>query len=342
MLGMTYGSAHISSPVAALKTVPDTMLAAVIDAPGHVRIEEVTTPKPRPNEVLVQIEGCGINPDDVIIWENSEHRDYPLAPGAPGREAWGWVAEVGEEVRRVKVGDRVAILSQRGFAEYDVVAQEEVARLPIQTLEMPFPSLVLAQAMNIFSRSNVEEGATVAVVGAGILGSLLVNLSASIGANVIAVSRRQFALEIARELGAAQTVLMNLKRGNIVDKVLKVTNGRLCDVVFEVMGRQESLLVATELTKPDGQLILAGSHVGGLRQVNLEMWSERGLDIVNAHSRNQELLRTGLHLAVDEAGRGRLNPGPVCSHIYDLAELGEALSTTKQRPDGFLKAIVIV
>jgi NADPH:quinone reductase-like Zn-dependent oxidoreductase len=342
MLGMTYGSASISSPVAALKTVPDKMLAVVIDAPGHVRTEEVATPRPGRNEVLVQIEGCGINPDDVIIWENSDHRDYPLAPGAPGREAWGWVAEVGEDVRRVKVGDRVAILSQRGFAEYDVVAQEDVARLPIQTLEMPFPSLVLAQAMNIFCRSRVEEGSTVAVVGAGILGTILVNLSASVGANVIALSRRQFALDIARELGATQTVLMNLKRSTIVDKVTKLTNGGLCDVVFEVMGRQDPLLVATELTKAEGQLILAGSHVGGLRQVNLELWSDRSLDIVNAHSRNQESLRAGLHLAVDEAGRGRLNPGPVCSHIYDLAELGEALNTTKQRPDGFLKAIVIV
>ncbi|MEZ4836790.1 MAG: alcohol dehydrogenase catalytic domain-containing protein [Caldilineaceae bacterium] len=130
MLGMTYVSARISSPVAALKTVPHTMLAAVIDAPGQVHIEEVATPKPGPNEVLVQIEGCGINPDDVMVWENSEIDEYPLQPGAPGREAWGWAAAVGADVQRIKVGDRVAMLSGNGFAEYDVAPVEDVVRLP--------------------------------------------------------------------------------------------------------------------------------------------------------------------------------------------------------------------
>lgn len=342
MLGTVYSSARISSPIAALKAVPDTMLAAVIPSSGQVQIQEVATPKPALNEVLVQIEGCGVNPADALEWDSSDYKDYPFAPGAPGREAWGWVAQVGPQVDRIKVGDRVAMLSHRGFAEYDVAVQEDVVRLPIQTLEMPFPSLVLAQAMNIFCRSRVTEGSNVAVVGAGILGLILANLSAQMGANVVVLSRRQFALDIAYELGVKQTAVLTHKRSDAVNKVSKFTNKHMCDVVFEAMGRQEALLTATELTAYNGQLVIAGDHSGGLRQVNLEIWSERSLDIVNPHNRGAELLRNGLRLAVDEAGRGRLNPGPVCSHIYDLAEVGEALNTTRQRPDGFLKAMIIM
>lgn len=339
MDGMMYTLDGISGLLAPLKPVPQQMFAAIIDAPGQIHVDEVTTPQPGPNEVLVQIEGCGVNPDDVISWENGK---YPMRPGAPGREAWGWVAAVGADVHRIKVGERVAMLSQYGFAEYDVAVEDDVMPLPLQTLEMPFPSLVLAQAMNIFIRSRVSDGMTVAVVGAGILGSILANLSASAGANVIVLSRRQFALDLAYELGASHTVLMTKQQHNTVEKVANLTLGGMCDVVFEATGYQKPLLIATELTKEGGQLILAATHVGGLREVNLELWSKRGLDIVNAHSRDQDSLRQGLHQAIDEAGRGLLNPGPVCSHFFTLDEVGEALAITKQRPDGFLKALIIM
>ncbi|MEZ4836789.1 MAG: zinc-binding dehydrogenase [Caldilineaceae bacterium] len=103
-------------------------------------------------------------------------------------------------------------------------------------------------------------------------------------------------MNIARELGAKHIVLLNLKRNNAVEKVGKLTDGKMCDVVFEVMGRQEPLLIATEVTKAGGQLILAATHEGGLRQVNLALWSERSLDIVSTHQNDPELLREGLRL----------------------------------------------
>ncbi len=341
MLGATYPTARLSNP-SRLKPLTDTMSAAVIESSENVRLDQVAVPKPGPNEVLVQVEGCGVNPQDVSIWEGNSQLAYPLPPGAPGREVWGWVAAVGQSGERIKVGDRVTMLSNRGFAEYDVAAQEDVVRLPIETIDMPFPGLMLSQAMNIFSRSAVTKESTVAVVGVGILGALLADLSASVGATVIALSRHQFTLDIALELGAKHTASLAQKHAETISRVAGMSDNRMCDVVFEAVGRQETLVLATELAAQQGQLVLAGYHRGGWRQVNMEIWHQRNLDILNVHNSEPEALRKGLRLAVDEAGSGRLNPGPVCTHIYALTELGEALQTTRQQPDGFLKAMIMM
>ncbi|MEZ4635749.1 MAG: hypothetical protein R2856_12460 [Caldilineaceae bacterium] len=180
-----------------------------------------------------------------------------------------------------------------------------------------------------------------AVVRAGILGSLLASLSAAVGAEVIVLATAVRAEHCTRTGRKAHSAAES-EAQQCSGKGGQLTDGKMCDVVFEVMGRQEPLLIATEVTKAGGQLILAATHEGGLRQVNLALWSERSLDIVNARTRTIPNSCAKDYAWPNEAGRGQLNPGPVCSHIYDLAEVGEALDTTKQRPDGFLKAMIIM
>jgi threonine dehydrogenase-like Zn-dependent dehydrogenase len=72
----------------------------------------------------------------------------------------------------------------------------------------------------------------------------------------------------------------------------------------------------------------------------MQLWNWRGLDVVNAHEREPSVYVQGMREAVDAVASGRLDPGPLITHTYPLERLGEALDATRDRPDGFLKAVV--
>lgn len=342
MLTAIRPSIRTSSPVFSMKPLPTSMRAAVISGQRNVHLEEVAMPRPKAGEVLIQIEGCGVSPSDQLVWEGRSKANYPLPPGHPGCEGWGWIAAIGQGVTNVLVGDRVTTVAPGGFAEYAIARSEEVARLPSALDNIPFPGAILSRAMNIFRRSRVRAGDAVAVVGIGILGALLTNLAVSAGAQVIALSRRPFALDLARSLGASCVRSLSEDPQQILEAVESATDGNRCKVVFEAVGKQAPLNLATELTAVNGQLVIAGYHRDGLRQINLQMWHQRGLEVINAHPHNQQAMVEGLQLAVEAATSGKLNPAQICTHIFGLSELGDALAMTRQRPDGFLKAMIIL
>ena len=89
-----------------------------------------------------------------------------------------------------------------------------------------------------------------------------------------------------------------------------------------------------------GRLVIAGYHQDGMRQVNVQLWNWRGLDVVNAHERDPEVYLEGIRLAVDAVARGALDPRPLYTHTFGLEQLNEAFEAMRSRPDGFLKALV--
>jgi threonine dehydrogenase-like Zn-dependent dehydrogenase len=168
---------------------------------------------------------------------------------------------------------------------------------------------------------------------------VLVSLASGAGARVIAISRRQESLDLARLLGPVHAVPMH-DHMEIIDSVRELTGGRLCDRVIECVGKQWPLDLAGELVREGGKLIVAGYHQDGPRQVNMQMWNWKGIDVVNAHERDPAVAMQGIRDAVDAVASGRLDPTPLFTHSYPLERLGEALDATRDRPDGFLKALV--
>jgi len=315
------------------------MRAAVVVAPGQVRIEEVAVPEPGPGQVRVQLEGCGVCASNLPPWEGRPWFTYPMEPGGLGHEGWGRVDAVGAGVTEWTPGDRVASLGQRAYAEYDLADADALIRLPAALDGRPFPGEPLGCAVNVFRRSGIEKGHTVAVVGVGFLGALLVRLAANAGARVLAVARRPFALDIARAQGAAETIVMD-DHWKIIERVKALTGGAFCDTVIEATGKQWPLDLAAELTGVRGRLVIAGYHQDGLRQVNLQLWNWRGLDVINAHERDPRVYREGVRAAVEAVTGGALDPAPLYTHTFPLEELADALNRTGERPDGFLKALV--
>jgi 2-desacetyl-2-hydroxyethyl bacteriochlorophyllide A dehydrogenase len=315
------------------------MRAAVLAGPREIRIEERACPQPAPDEVRVRLEGCGVCASNLEPWTGLPWTSYPFEPGAPGHEGWGVIDAVGERVTRRRPGDRVAILAGHAYAEYDVAREDCTVVLPPALEGLPFPAEPLACAVNIFARSGICPGEDVAIVGTGFLGLVLTRLATRIGANVVAISRRPFALAEARKQGAAATVVMD-DRAFVVREVHALTGGAGCRRVIEATGRQEPLDLAAELCAERGTLVIAGYHQDGPRTVNMQLWNWRGLDVVNAHERDPRVYARGMQEAIRLAADGEIDIESLLTHRFPLDNLADALTLTEQRPDGFLKAWV--
>jgi threonine dehydrogenase-like Zn-dependent dehydrogenase len=315
------------------------MQACVIAAPGQAALRSVEPPEPGPGQVLLRLEGCGVCASSLPLWEGRQWFDYPQPAGAPGHEGWGRVAAVGSAVAGLQEGDRIAALSYRAHAEYDIAEAHAVVKLPDALAGSAVPGEPLGCAANIFARSDIRAGQTVAIVGIGFLGALLTQLATHAGARVIALSRRPFSLEFAQRAGAAHTMPLD-DHWKVLEKVKALTDGKWCERVIECTGLQWPLDVAGEITAERGRLVIAGYHQDGLRQVNLQLWNWRGIDVINAHERDPRAYVEGMRTAVDLMVAGVLDPEPLYTHRLPLDRLGDALELTRTRPDGFMKALV--
>jgi threonine dehydrogenase-like Zn-dependent dehydrogenase len=315
------------------------MKSAVIAGPKTITLEKLALPQPSADEVLIKLEGCGICASNIPVWEGREWFNYPQTAGAPGHEGWGYIAAIGENVKDFKVGDKVTALTYNAFSQYDIAKAENVVKLPEVLHNIPFPGEPLGCAWNIYERSDIQKGHTVAIIGIGFLGALLTQLVKNAGAKVIALSRRASSLEMANKSGADHLIPLD-DHYKIIEKVKELTNGEFCDRVIEATGKEWPLNLAGELTKIRGKIIIAGFHQDGLRQINVQLWNWRGLDIINAHERDAEKYIYGMRKAVEAVKNGWMDPVPLYTHQYNFKDIQEAFTTHASAPEGFVKAIV--
>jgi threonine dehydrogenase-like Zn-dependent dehydrogenase len=320
--------------------IPSQMGAVVIEGPRRATIQQVPTPTPGEDDVLVRVEGCGVCGSSLPVWEGRPWFEYPLPPGNPGHEGWGRVVSAGRRVASVEVGDRVSFLSDRAFAEYASAPEAALCLIPRELAVTPFPGEAFGCLMNIFRRAEIHPGQHVAIVGAGFLGAGMVALAASIGAHVVAISRRPWALELARSLGAEHVLKMEDDDGALVRAVGQITSADGCERVIEAVGLQRALTLASQLVATRGRLVIAGFHQDGQRQVDMFAWNWRGIDVVNAHEREPARYVEGMRAATDAVRRGQLDVGRLVSHQFDFAHASAAFDALEQRPDGFLKGVL--
>lgn len=276
-----------------------TARAAVLAGPGRTLVAERPVSEPRPGEVLVHVEGCGVCGSSLPLWEGRPWFTYPVAPGAPGHEVWG----------RTEDDRRVTGLSGHGFAEFDVLRENELVELPAELDDVPFPGEAFGCAVNVVRRANVRTDEAIAVVGMGFLGTVVAKLCEVRGARVTAVRRGE------------------------------APEGEFARVI-EAAGTQASLDTAARLVATGGTLVIAGYHQDGLRTVDLQSWNWRGLDVVNAHERDPQVALEGIEEAVRLASSGELDVAGLVTDTFRLEELHEAFAAASRRRPGFLKAVV--
>lgn len=322
---------------------PDTGFKAtqgvLVDA-RRFQLREAVIPPCAADEVTVALEGCGVCASSLPVWEGRPWFDYPQAAGSPGHEGWGRIIAVGEQVRRQRpylaVGRRVTCLGTHAFASHMNVAGSDVAILPDALKDVPFPGEAIACAMNIFQRADVQPGQSVAIIGAGFLGLLLVQLAAGVGAKVLVMSRRQSARDLALKYGAQACFDTEDWWGN-AHEIVRLTEGLGCERVIEVTGMQFALDTATEMIAEYGRLVIGGYHQDGLRQVNMQKWNWRAIDVINAHERDIRRYMRGINSGIAATIEGHIKPQDLLTHCFALEQLDSAFQMMVDRPDGFIK-----
>ncbi|KJJ98347.1 NADPH:quinone oxidoreductase [Pseudomonas sp. 21] len=201
-------------------------------------LEDIASPEPKKNEVLLQVHAAGVNFPDTLIIEG-KYQFKPPFPFSPGGEAAGVVGAVGEKVTHVKPGDRVMALTGWGsFAEEVAVPGYSVMPIPDG---MDFASaaafgMTYGTSMHALKqRANLQPGETLLVLGAsGGVGLAAVEIGKAMGAKVIAAASSEAKLEVARAAGA--DVLINYSEGSLKDKLKEITGGQGVDVIYDPVG----------------------------------------------------------------------------------------------------------
>jgi len=259
--------------------------AVVYHDVNDFRIEDVPTPKIGPHEILVQVRACGICTTDLF------KADYRRAkPGTVlGHEIAGDVAEVGSEVTKLNVGERVAVLHRApcgscyycrhsqeplcdqyrqagvdpgGFAEYIRVAPEIVKKVVVKmpddmTYEEATMTEATACALRAVSRSRVTLGDTALIIGGGPLGLLNAQVAKFAGASQVMVSdHHDFRLELAKRLGVDHA--FNATKVNVVEKVKELTEQRGADLVIVAVASTEAIHQGAKMVRWGGRVCVFG------------------------------------------------------------------------------------
>jgi threonine dehydrogenase-like Zn-dependent dehydrogenase len=193
--------------------------------------------------------------------------------------------------------------------------------------------------MNIHRRAGIRPQQTVVIVGAGFLGNLLTQLARGDGARVIAISRREWALDLARACGASETIPMH-DHETIVSRVRSLTGGAGAERVIECTGMQWPLDIATDIVGQGGRIVIAGYHQDGPRQIDMQKWNWLGIDVINAHERDPKQYVQGMRDAIVAVENGMIDLDPLLTHRYPIDGLDRALQDMAERPDGFVKGMI--
>jgi threonine dehydrogenase-like Zn-dependent dehydrogenase len=318
------------------------MLSATLLEPRRFEVDSLETPAPGEGEVLLKVRGCGVCGSDMGPWKGIQGLEYPMKPGAPGHEVFGTIQALGSGVAGLAVGDPVTALTYRAYSEYDLARAEDVVPLPPALAGRVVLGEPVACAVNVSHRAGVQEGDVVVLLGTGFLGALMLQLLRRQGApkpkRVFTVSRRRLAPEMADRLGVDESLTYE---DDVHNRIGAVTGGEMADVVIEATGKQRPLDLGGELTRVRGRLIVAGYHQDGPRTVNMQLWNWRGIDVINAHERDPRIYKRGMEEGVRLLAEGGLDLEPLITHTFPLAEINHAFATAEERPEGFLKSVVL-
>jgi NADPH2:quinone reductase len=288
----------------------------------------------------VRLDGCGICSSHLSIWEGRPWFAYPREAGAPGHEGWGVIEAVGPSVRGLEIGDRVAMLSRHAYAEFDVAPSDRVIALPEELDDEPFPAESFGLALSIFERSCIRAGHVVAILGDGFIELLLVQLCADAGAHVVLFSEREDTWPLAEAMDVEATIgVANDRKG--INRALQLTAGRGFDCVIELTGKQRSLQVADAIAADRATLVLDRESYEWPRNLYTEAWQQREIRVVNAHGRSLSRRVDDVRKAIEAALLGKLDPFPLLTHKVPLRSLDHGFRLLRDRPAGFVKALMV-
>lgn len=354
--------------------LPDKMKALVAYAPGDYRLEMVDTPHAGENEVILQVEACGICAGDIkafhgapSFWGDAVQPAYIKAPVIPGHEFVGRVVEVGAKVDTWKIGDRVCpeqivpcgkcMFCQSGrywmcekhdlfgfqnnvnggMAEYVRATKE--ARLYRVPDEMPLEQALLIEPYSC-SKHCIDRAAPtnedfVVLSGVGTLGLGMIGaLRKRNPRKLVALDINEARLAKAREFGA--DIVMNPQKENVVKKVKEMAGGYGCDIYIEASGHPSSVQQGLDMIRKMGRFV-EFSVFGQPVTVDWSIISDRKeLDLLGVH-----LSPYSYDSVIAWIGDRTMPTEGVVSHKFSLDEWEKAFEYAASGKDGALKVALL-
>jgi NADPH2:quinone reductase len=270
------------------------MKAIIITQPGGpevLQIAERPTPAYSSTEVLIKVHAAGVNRPDVY----QRKGNYPPPQGAPqdipGLEIAGVITEVGSEVTRWKVGDKVcALVMGGGYAEYCNVPESQC--LPISgnltfIEAASLPETFFTVWSNVFDRGQLKKNETLLVHGgSGGIGVAAIQMAKALGHTIYVTAGSDEKCRFCEDLGAAKAI--NYKTENFADVIKEVTNKKGVDVILDMIGGDYTAGNLKSLAD-EGRLVLINTMKGKDVQVDLSVVMRKRLTITGSMLRSREI-----------------------------------------------------
>lgn len=331
-----------------------TMKAAILHGREDVRIESVPVPEAAPGELVVRVGAALTCGTDLKVFRRGYHARMIVPPALFGHELAGTVVEAGLGVAGFAPGDRVVALNsapcgQCYFCErgqenlcddllFNNGAYAEFIRIPARIVAMntllvpdhvPLEHAALTEplacAVHGFEDSLPRTGDTIAVIGGGPLGLMILHVAALAGYKVIAIVKHDGQVEAARQLGAAHVIQTTAARKAIREARALTPKNRGVDIAIEAVGVPETWAEAVELVRKGGTVNFFGGCAVGTHVT---------LDTNRIHYSDLTLRATFHHTpaicrrALDLIASGRFQAGAFITghaHLYELNRVFEKL-----------------
>jgi len=230
--------------------------------PEVLKLEEIPTPKPAAEQVLVRIHAVGVNPYDTYM-RNGTYAVKPPLPYTPGSDGAGTVEAVGAGVAGVKPGDRVYVAKTvtGAYAEYAIALESQVHRLPVKAsfsqgagVWVPYGTAYHA----LYHSAQAHASETVLIHGAsGGVGTAGIQIARATGLTIFGTASSQKGLELATREGAHQ--VFDHSKPGYLDEIMQATGGRGVDIILEMLANV-NLAHDLKLLATNGRVIVIGNR----------------------------------------------------------------------------------
>lgn len=343
----------------------NTMKVAVMEGIGKMGYTRRPVPAPKAGEVLVKVEYVGICGSDLHYYESGAIGNYVVEPPfVLGHEAGGTVVALGEGVTHLSVGDRVALEPGKtcGQCEFcrsgrynlcpdvvffatppvDGVFQEYVAHEAALCFKLPDNVSTLAGALieplsvgfHAAKQGGAAPGQVAVVTGAGCIGLVTMMALKALGVDKVYVSDvLQNRLQKALELGADG--IINAAEEDVTEAVLRLTDGRGCDLAIETAGTEITARQCVHMTKKGSTIVLVGYSRTGEVTLPMSLALDKELTF-----RTVFRYRHIYPEAIAAVAEGRVNVEGIATHFFDFDDLQNAMDRSLQDKAEIVKAVV--
>jgi L-iditol 2-dehydrogenase len=336
--------------------IPSQMTAAVLHAPGDLRVERVRVPEPGEGQALVKVGACGVCGSDVPRVMTKGTYSFPLIPG---HEFAGTVVALGPGTRGWKVGDQVAVFplipcgrcrmceggfyemcesydylgsrSNGAFAEYVVAPVWNLLKLPkgvsLESAAMTEPAAVARHGLE---RVDIVQEDSVAIFGAGPIGLMLAQWSLAMEAlPVFLIDVRADKIAAARR--ATQATCLNATQVDVLAEIRRLTRGAGVDLAVEAAGVPLTVTQCIQVVASNGDIVLLGnpSRDVTIAMADVSLILRKQLDIHgtwNSTYRNDKDIPDDWTATLRALARRDLNLEPLITHRYRLEQANEAFA----------------